>query len=199
MADLGSTVDYLINEFEKAMDSNDVLAMTIRAHGFLNTALTKLIAEFLRSNDFEELTRLSFKLKTDLAISMHLVDEIYRPLCQKVNSIRNKLAHEHAIEFGQTDIKDLANAAPVFVREYMLREPTFHLAMRTALAILYTAITNAFMKSRYQFALSVAFNEVAKSVLDGAPRKEMAPSERIDMRVRQILENWDVSNPVTNK
>jgi hypothetical protein len=82
-----------VAKFLADVQGEDILAVIIRGHLYVEYVLTQLIEEFLAEPRAIEVERLSFKTKVELAIAVGVpIEELRTPLTE-LNRLRNKLAH----------------------------------------------------------------------------------------------------------
>jgi hypothetical protein len=85
----------------------DDFAAAIRGHLYLEHILMTFIQSALQRPDAVNLDRLHFPVKVDLAIALGLLPEDLAPPLKKVNSFRNKVAHNLKYQMSDTDRKEL--------------------------------------------------------------------------------------------
>ena len=87
----------------------DNLAIVIRGHLYFESALNRLIEESLREPSEIDVERLTFRLKTELALALEAVPRDLKQPLLLVNSLRNRLAHDIDAEITAKDTNNLFN------------------------------------------------------------------------------------------
>lgn len=72
----------------------DALDLILKGHHAVETFLNGSLIESLYESDALELSRIAFLLKTDLLIALGFIPKTRRPLFNRLNSYRNKFAHD---------------------------------------------------------------------------------------------------------
>ena len=99
-------------EFLPSVNDKDAMKKTIRVHMLIERALLRHIRKALPHPEAIDLKPLAFLVKVDLAIALgQLKADLKGPL-SRVNSIRNKYAHEPATRLTTKMTTDLWNALP---------------------------------------------------------------------------------------
>lgn len=99
-AELGAQV---LEEFA----NEDTRTALIRAHAYVDSSLRHLIRECLPEPRALDIERISFALKVQLAIALGIVPTDFEPPLKKLNSLRNKIAHQVKADITDTDAKNL--------------------------------------------------------------------------------------------
>jgi hypothetical protein len=96
-------------EFDDLLKSDDAFNIAIRGHQAIETLLNLAISEVLSSPHTLEVRRVPFGLKLDLAVALGIVRASEQPAFAKMNSIRNKFAHDSTTTFGEREARDFFN------------------------------------------------------------------------------------------
>lgn len=94
-----------IHDFIKLTKNEDLLAITIRAHLYLEKELNKLIVHM--TLDSKKLLNINFSLKLDIVYAFGGLEKKYYFPVKKFNSIRNQYAHKLDYNFLEKDYNDL--------------------------------------------------------------------------------------------
>lgn len=94
-------------EFHKIVTATDLLTLGVRGHSAIDLTLRRFLSESLPESDEVELDRLSFALKLDLVVALRGLRSESRPLYQKLNQLRNRLAHHATVSFAENDAQAL--------------------------------------------------------------------------------------------
>jgi hypothetical protein len=107
---------YIIDESKFSFDLDamaahlpigDDFAAAIRGHLYLEHILMTFIHAALEKPDAVSLDRMQFPIKVDLAIALGLMSENLAPPLKKINSFRNKVAHNLKYQMSDADRKEL--------------------------------------------------------------------------------------------
>lgn len=90
----------------------DMLSLVIRGHIYLEHVLIETITEEMVCPDEVETRRLSFPAKLDLGIGMGLIDRRWRAAINRVNDMRNKMAHRLDYSFEEQEKLELWQVMP---------------------------------------------------------------------------------------
>lgn len=180
-------------------ESESPLAQVIRGHLWVESALIALLEAVLPFPEHVDLARFSFAQKLALATAHGFISPEDLPTYQRLNKIRNQLAHSLSSAVKEDDLRDLANSfGPVTRRIYddYYSAPertlgTWKQQLGTVLALLY-------------IRLSTEHNRVA--TLNEQHRKSAAELREYlatDERARTIWEEvtgqtFDRSSTITN-
>lgn len=105
--------DNLFNETEfddliSRMSVNDPLQAIIRGHLMLETRLIRLIELSLKEKEELDVTKLRFPTKVDLACALGAIkDKNYKKMLLKINTLRNKFAHDIDKDLEKEDVFQL--------------------------------------------------------------------------------------------
>ena len=75
------------------IDESVLLDLILKGHHAVECNLNAALVEVLQDSDALELSRLTFLLKVDLCIAMGLIVKRVRPLFNRLNTYRNRFAH----------------------------------------------------------------------------------------------------------
>lgn len=95
------------DQFIEITRATDLAVLSIRGHIAIELALCDVILKALPEPHLLEVERLSFLLKVDLAIALRAMSKESRPLFKKLNSIRNKFAHEANASIDDDTVREL--------------------------------------------------------------------------------------------
>jgi len=180
--------------FLETVNSADPLIQAVKGVGFLDELTSELLAEVLPSPHVVELGRLSFLLKVDLLVALHLVPIDLRPLAERVNRIRNVFAHSTSASFGTGDALGLYNLVPDRVRGALdgasKNEPQYML--RRGIGLLFSALCGAIENARDNKVRTTELHAIVEEVCmpeaeytDDMRSRERQRTERIEKRVRE--------------
>jgi hypothetical protein len=100
------------------LDSTDDMTLVVRGHLILEALLNGLLALTIPPQ-LDELSRLQFAQKLDLAIAVGALPADVRGSWRLVNGLRNRFAHNLHAELTGVDAKDLLNAMPSDMRSQL--------------------------------------------------------------------------------
>ena len=98
---------------------NDLLIM-IRCHLLIGSYLIKIIEANLEIPSALEIDKLNFRQKVGLAIALGGLHQEMKGLLLKLNSIRNKFAHDHLKRITDEEIIELENTLTKDEKESLL-------------------------------------------------------------------------------
>jgi hypothetical protein len=101
-----------------------MLALVIRGHIYLEHVLIQTVSEEMAKPNEIEMRRLSFPAKLDLGIAMGLIDSEWRPAVNRVNEMRNKMAHRLEYKFEDKDKLELLRMMPKYAQDICFEEDT---------------------------------------------------------------------------
>lgn len=108
--------------FEEAMKGADMLSMIIRGHLYLEHALIQMLVEAMSLPNVSLVRRMNFPMKLDMCIALGLLGEEWKAPVNKVNEMRNKVAHRLNFEFSQNEKDELFALFPPLVQQMTLDE-----------------------------------------------------------------------------
>jgi hypothetical protein len=111
-----------VPRFHKEVGSGDMLALVIRGHIYLEHVLIQTLSEEMARPDEMEMRRLSFPSKLDLGIAMGLIDGTWRPAVNRINEMRNKMAHRLEYNFEDRDKLELWRMMPKYAQDICFDE-----------------------------------------------------------------------------
>jgi hypothetical protein len=105
------------SEVYEFINSDDLFVLSIKGHQAIETALNFTISEGFVQPHVLEVKKINFMLKVDLAVAMGILDSNLRPIFEKINSIRNRFAHQRKSTVEEKEGKDLFNLLPAEFRK----------------------------------------------------------------------------------
>jgi hypothetical protein len=99
----------------ETLAAEDDMTLIIRGHLVLEVLLNRLIV-LATPPASEELDRLWFNQKLDVAIALGALSPDVRAGWRQVNTLRNRFAHDLRAELTQADADDLLNGMPAELR-----------------------------------------------------------------------------------
>ncbi len=93
--------------FLKYLNSDDSMGFIVRGHLYIESALMQLIEEAPPDPGAIDLTRFNFPLKLDLAVALGLMSESETRGYLRLNSLRNKHAHNLGVALSEDDQRNL--------------------------------------------------------------------------------------------
>jgi hypothetical protein len=111
-----------VPRFHKEVGTGDMLALVIRGHIYLEHVLIQTVSEEMARPDEVEMRRLSFPAKLDLGIAMGLIDPDWRPALNRVNEMRNKMAHRLEYTFDDKEKMELWRMVPKYAQDVCFDE-----------------------------------------------------------------------------
>jgi hypothetical protein len=109
-------------KFEEAMKGADMLSMVIRGHLYLEHALIQMLVEAMTKPNETLVRRMNFPTKLDLCIALDLLNEEWKVSVNKVNEMRNRVAHRLDTQFSDAEKDELFNSFPASVQQMTLDE-----------------------------------------------------------------------------
>ena len=120
--DIYDSEDKLI--LELVNQGNDLL-IVIRCHLLLESYLIKIIESILPNPSELEIDKLSFIQKVGLALAINGISHEMKGLLIKLNSIRNKFAHDHLKTITDKEIIELENTMSIEQRKELMPEELY--------------------------------------------------------------------------
>ena len=108
--------------FHKEVGTGDMLALVIRGHIYLEHVLIQTVMEEMARPADMEMRRLSFPAKADMGVAMGLIDPEWRPALNRVNEMRNKMAHRLESTFEDKDKLELWRMMPKYAQNICFDE-----------------------------------------------------------------------------
>lgn len=158
------------------LNASDCLTIVLRGQQAVERALDAAISEALPEPHALEIEKLSFALKSDLAVALRVIRADSRGALLALYRIRNRFAHRFDAAFGQKEAEDLGNALSAWQRHLLGREPSAYAEprdlLRNAIAVLFVECTSA--QSRLQEAklADEVLHEIVQETLAGAPPRD---------------------------
>ena len=97
-------------QFLRVLDSRSTFRLAIKGHQCVESALNRAIAASLAHSHVIEIKRMRFLLKVDLAIALDVIELESRPALVRLNTIRNRFAHEPNSSLRRSEAMQLYNA-----------------------------------------------------------------------------------------
>jgi hypothetical protein len=108
--------------FVKHLLIDDDVALVVRAHLYIEGALTKRIEGAVPSPQHLNLEKMRFQAKLQLAAALNLIDD-YEAALAILNTFRNRAAHRLRFTIDDTTVDQLREALPKEVRDRLARAP----------------------------------------------------------------------------
>lgn len=105
------------SEFTARVTSGEQWVQLITAHLYLDHILTFMLSEGLVVPTAIETTRLSFSQRLQMCAALGLLPDDQARAIDKVNNLRNRLAHSLIFSVETKDILDLTNSTPKRIRD----------------------------------------------------------------------------------
>jgi hypothetical protein len=102
------------------INSGDTLTTVIKAHLYLEHVLIFFLRQSFSQPDEINLKRISFPTKVDLCIALGLIDKELRAPLNKVNEMRNRVAHTLDVEINDQERKEFWMSLPPRLRRARL-------------------------------------------------------------------------------
>lgn len=110
------------DEFTERMQNGDHWQQLIQAHLYFEHVVAQILSEGLAKPEAISLSRTGFAQRLDLIEALALLpDELVNPI-RKISKLRNKIAHNLTFEIAETDVRDLENCTPLYLREAIRAE-----------------------------------------------------------------------------
>lgn len=182
-----------------AIKGEDILAAAVRGHQFLETLLRLAISEALPMPHVMEVERLAFPLKVDLAIALGMIPRECRPGYLKINSIRNRVAHDQDAQFARRDALEAYDALSTRMREALGRSSDLEASplsiLKRCIQMLFVVLQESISSARdrgveHQVVADLA-EETHRRVNPGVSDEELDKdpfSQRINARIRDRVE-----------
>lgn len=172
-------------KFMEDTKSEDVLVIILKAHLYIERELIRTLTDTIVEE--KVLRSTTFSNKLILANSLGMVDEFYGSI-GKVNSIRNKFAHEIDYEFNDSVYEDLLSTLPKKEKDDFLSEyegwkkllydgtiPEFNFKLQLLLSNIWFALVSchAMAKTAVELRLKEKELELALKYHNDSENKEM--------------------------
>lgn len=110
------------DDFTKRVQSGNRWQQLIQAHLYFEHVVAQLLKEALAKPEAISMSRMGFGQRLDLVVALALLpDDLVSPI-RKISGLRNKIAHDLTFEIADSDVRDLENCTPVYLRDVMLLE-----------------------------------------------------------------------------
>lgn len=102
------------NLLNKHLDGDDELQVIVRGHLYLEHVLIQFLNQALPLPEAIDLRRVPYSMKIDLCVALRLIRPSLVPPMNKVNELRNRVAHNLHYVFTEKDKLDFYNCYPKF-------------------------------------------------------------------------------------
>lgn len=185
----------LDEEFSEIVTAPDLLTLGVRGHSAIDLNLRRFLSESLPAAHEVELDRLSFSLKLDLAVALKGLRAESRPLFQRLNQLRNRLAHHPSATFTQKEADALIACFSEHQKELSRHHRTTHssplAAVKLAVVIGYFEVEGAVEGAINRRLHARALTEEIDAYFDGksdTPSSDESKSLRakLDSRITEL-------------
>jgi hypothetical protein len=104
-------------ELLAVLNHSEPIVVALRGHQFVETVLNAAIAEALPEPHALEVSRIGCALKIDLGVALGLISPDGRAGYQKVNTVRNRFAHDARTKWGEAEAADLYDSLSSSMRQ----------------------------------------------------------------------------------
>lgn len=147
LTSLSEQVQADIATFIAKIFADDSLTMVVKAHLYIESALSKLIETYLENPKALDLGRMPFSQKVQLGISLGLIQGGERKALVDLNRIRNRFVHDLEAELDEDDASGLlAELSPNDQRRVKRFLATFGISQATYMETLSMTFTVLYMK-----------------------------------------------------
>jgi hypothetical protein len=108
--------------FKERITIGEPWQQLIQAHLYLDHTISLMIADALHKPSAINTGRMGFVQKLQLVEGMGLLRDDVISAIRVVNGLRNSIAHDLNFEICDTDVRNVVNAIPKFLREIMKAE-----------------------------------------------------------------------------
>ena len=102
--------------FTEHMQTGDLLGLVLRGHLWIEAALNGLIDRSMRDPSQLDAARLSFVQRVALTAALGLISSTEAGVIRKINSLRNRLAHNLESAVTESDQKDLVATCDDYIK-----------------------------------------------------------------------------------
>jgi len=110
------TYSFNVKEFDARISSGDAWQRIVQGHLYFEHVVGQLLLEALKKPEAISLSRMGYSQRLDLASALGILDDELIYALRKINSLRNKLAHNLNFEITVQDVLDLANCTSTVMR-----------------------------------------------------------------------------------
>lgn len=110
------------DEFISKVSTGDQWVRLIAGHLYLDHVLTFMLSDGLAIPDAIDAKRLSFSQRLQMCAALGLIPEGEVRAIEKVNSLRNKLAHSLSFRIEDREVQELANCTSKRIRDALKAE-----------------------------------------------------------------------------
>jgi hypothetical protein len=157
----------------EVLNAPDTLAVVVRGHQAIESALNAAISEALPDPHALEIEKLTFALKSDLAVSLRVIRRDSRGAFLAFNRTRNRFAHHFDAAFTKKEAEDLGNTLSSWQRRVLGKAPSDYLEPRALLekvvAVLYFECTGALRRLQQEKLADEVLHEIVQETLAKAP------------------------------
>lgn len=111
-----------VQSFDSRISTGDAWQRIVQGHLFFEHVVGQLLLEALTKPEAISLSRMGYSQRLDLASAMGILSDEQIVALRKINSLRNKLAHDLNFEITEQDVLDLANCTPREMRAAIQRD-----------------------------------------------------------------------------
>jgi len=118
-------VSFDVPTFAQHLNAQDPVAVVVRAHLYVESALIRLIEAALVRREALDVTRLPFLTKVNLAVALGKIEPKDRDAYAALNRLRNRFAHDLRTQLADQDELDFYNTLSHKQRKFAdtLRKP----------------------------------------------------------------------------
>ena len=172
-----------LEQLLSTVNSDDFLNQIIKGHSSIEAVLNLAINESLVMPHKVELTRLSFRLKIDLAMGMGLINPETLTSYLEFNKLRNDFAHSPDTDFNHSRAKKLllslsAQQKQIIGTELDPTEP--HELLANIVVVLYVRLENTVKHLRDLKSYDNAYHELVQDIF--AKRGKLSPQQEVERK-----------------
>jgi hypothetical protein len=94
-------------------------AQVLTTHTVLQAAVTAVVQEAMAAPEHFKRTNLKFASLVHLGLALRAIPEEFAPFLFKVESTRNRLAHERGADVSRADVEKIIDTLPPFYSRFM--------------------------------------------------------------------------------
>lgn len=123
LQDLASQFSFDVNQLVKHMKNKNAWILLIQGHLYIDHILNTMLLDSFVDKDVIAIGRLGFTQRLELAIAFGLISKDLTVVVKKINSVRNRLAHNLDFDVNAVEVRELINTVPSAIRKFDLRNP----------------------------------------------------------------------------
>jgi hypothetical protein len=189
--------------FLRIVNSNSTFIISVKGNQCLEETLEQIISESLKDSSIIDIKRIPFGLKVDIAIALGSIDKSLRSPLKKINSFRNKYAHDRVARLNKKEISQLLNALPLKDKEYIVKRdgPNASLQqfLKGSIFVLYATLTSSYKSIKENKIRAKVLNEMADEYLkdawkgkeDDLEKRRQKTEAEILKRIKELSHNTD--------